>query len=300
MKKICYNIFKERKMSYIDYLHEKLEEKMATLSDDEKAIVDEADKRRAAESNKYRLYHQLFRNVIREYKKLNGEFTRIKNTYPMMYKLFNDDYLWKNNEDLINLRLPSICDNVVNKITGLQGVIYDWSHHERPLLNQAIEWLDDPDDIKKVKLFRSRFDSFVEDVLKPLVEIHYPAYEQCRKNIGTEFTKKRNVEDTVFVQVLREEIETPEMREFMRDCVIEKNTPTLDQAQYPELPVQDYILQNERLDVFREFVEAYSKGGAHYDFSHQFDADLVTEVKGKVEELKAEGAKEPDPPELVW
>lgn len=281
-------------MDYIEYLHGKIESKIEALSDDEKATIADSDKKREVLSNKYRLYNQLFRNVLSEFKKIDKEFAKVKSFTP---RLFQHDDSWRADNDLIAWVLPSVFDNLVNKITGLKGHIYDWEHTEKPRLEKAIKWLRQDDVKKKIGSFERKMDSFVEDVLKPLVQTHYPAYEKCRNEIFEQFARKSDIENGVYYQVLKEEIDSPELKEFIKTHVIEKKTPTLDPSKNSNLSTEEYITQNERLDFFKDFIASYANNAKKID-EKLVDKALVGQVKGHVEELKEEGAQAPKEEEM--
>ncbi len=280
-------------MDYIEYLNGKIQGKIEGLSDEQKATILDADAKRASLSNKYRLYNQLFRNVILEFKKLDKSYANLKRNIPALGRFFRDDGRWRVDNDLIAWNLPSAFDNIVNKIEGLKGHIYDWEKTGKARLEKAIEWTENEDTKKKISSFEEKMDSFVEDVLKPLVEVHYPAYEKCRKDIGDQFLRKYAIEQSVYHDVLKEEIDTPEMKEFIRTHVIGKEVPVLDPAQHTEINTNEYIIQNERLDVLKDFISSYNRLGENLDYSKAEDTQLVSQVREEVDKLKEEGAQEP-------
>ncbi len=279
-------------MEYIEYINQKIQEKINGLDDEQKAVIADADQKRAKLSNKYNLYNQLFRNIVAEFRKLDKQFSRIKNMTPTLSRLFHDDLFWQTDNDLIAWRLPKEFDSIINKINGLKGHIYTWEQTERPRLEKAIEWTDNEDDKKKLMAFEEKMDSFVDDVLKPLVEIHYPAYEKCKESIGEQFLRKNDVEQRVYYQVLKEELNSPEMKEFIRTHVIEKKIPTLDLSKHTDLTADEYIIQNERLDIFKDFISSYANDMKNMN-SNRVDRGLVGKVERVVGTLKEEGAKEP-------
>ena len=280
-------------MDYIEYLNSKIQGKLEALSDSQKQTIADADQKRAALSNKYRLYNQLFRNVVAEFKKLDKTYTKIKYSLPVISSLFHDDNSWQVDNDLIAWNLPSIFDNMVNKITGLKGHIYDWETTGKPRLEKALEWIEQEDVKKSIIAFESKMDSFVEDVLKPLVEVHYPAYERCKQGISEQFARKSDIENGVYYQVLKEEIDSPELKEFIKTHVIEKKTPTLDPTKHSELSPDEYVIANERLDIFKDFITSYANDDKNQK-EKRVDRFLVSHVRSKVDQLKREGAKEPE------